>query len=243
MQKGLPIVEVFDSIQGEGPRVGVPARFVRLMGCNLSCNWCDTKYTWHPDYISKPTTMTVEDILSNRGENRLLVITGGEPMIHQTNPEFCRLIDLAYMRYGNLGVEIETNGTQFPCEPLQMVARSGVRIQFNVSPKFHVRMLLDKQKSEINPNCWMTLGESTRNCRVIFKFVISSDSDIEAILSWCDLFSVPHERTWLMPEGATRSEQMKFLENNSNMIERAITLGFNFSLRLHTLIWDNERGR
>ncbi|MGE5708196.1 MAG: radical SAM protein, partial [Bacteroidota bacterium] len=40
------IHEVFTSIQGEGSLLGIPSTFVRLAGCNLRCEWCDTQFAW-----------------------------------------------------------------------------------------------------------------------------------------------------------------------------------------------------
>lgn len=41
----FPIVEIFDSIEGEGKRAGEMSIFIRLAGCNLRCRWCDTLYS------------------------------------------------------------------------------------------------------------------------------------------------------------------------------------------------------
>lgn len=44
MELNFPITEIFDSLQGEGARVGTACRFVRFAGCNLKCSFCDTDY-------------------------------------------------------------------------------------------------------------------------------------------------------------------------------------------------------
>lgn len=43
-----PVIEIFDSIQGEGSMIGLPVTFIRMAGCNLKCPWCDSKNTWMP---------------------------------------------------------------------------------------------------------------------------------------------------------------------------------------------------
>ncbi|HQH41820.1 MAG TPA: hypothetical protein PK825_08760, partial [Bacteroidales bacterium] len=44
----LPLVEEFYTIQGEGFHTGKPAYFIRIGGCDVGCEWCDTKFSWNP---------------------------------------------------------------------------------------------------------------------------------------------------------------------------------------------------
>ena len=46
--------EIFASVQGEGPSMGMPVAFMRLSRCNLACVWCDTAYTWHFEGDNRP---------------------------------------------------------------------------------------------------------------------------------------------------------------------------------------------
>ena len=94
------IVEIFESLQGEGYNTGMPAVFIRLGKCNLACTWCDT------DYL-KFTMMSLSDILG-RLKNyaaRNIIITGGEPTIQ---PHLNVLLDALQARGYRLC--LETNG-------------------------------------------------------------------------------------------------------------------------------------
>jgi 7-carboxy-7-deazaguanine synthase len=74
-------MEHFYTIQGEGYYQGNAAYFVRLGGCDVQCPWCDVKESWEVDAHSK---FTVEEIVSwvKEAEAKLIVITGGEPSMH-----------------------------------------------------------------------------------------------------------------------------------------------------------------
>lgn len=99
----MKILEIFDSIQGEGHYMGRPCTFVRTAGCSLHCSFCDTKVSW-----AKGThEMSPADIAARCNQN-FVVITGGEPT-EQPIEELNRLIDLLY----NKGkyVAMESNGT------------------------------------------------------------------------------------------------------------------------------------
>ncbi|BAQ65318.1 7-carboxy-7-deazaguanine synthase QueE [Geminocystis sp. NIES-3709] len=80
-----PLVEMFHSIQGEGFWSGVNAFFIRLAGCDVFCPWCDQKETWS---MKKYPLFTVQNIVDNL-ENintKHIIITGGEPLLHDLLP-------------------------------------------------------------------------------------------------------------------------------------------------------------
>src|ERR1700719_782206 len=87
----LRVSEIFVSFQGEGPSSGERAVFVRLAGCNLSCQWCDTPYTWDWSRYNRvlESHKVVADevarhVVALAGEyGKLLILTGGEPMLQQ----------------------------------------------------------------------------------------------------------------------------------------------------------------
>lgn len=79
MQNTLKISEIFDSVQGEGCYTGVPMTFIRLAGCSMHCDFCDTKYTWRK---ADGKTMTIDQIMQQVSSLHLhhVCITGGEPL-------------------------------------------------------------------------------------------------------------------------------------------------------------------
>ena len=74
----LVVCEIFKSIQGESSITGYPCSFVRLASCNLSCNWCDTRYA-----LSDGVPMSSEEIIESvkKHGTRIVEITGGEPLL------------------------------------------------------------------------------------------------------------------------------------------------------------------
>ncbi|MGI0483286.1 7-carboxy-7-deazaguanine synthase QueE [Geminocystis sp. CENA526] len=80
-----PVVEMFHSIQGEGFWCGVNAFFIRLAGCDVFCPWCDQKETW---VMKKYPLFTVENIVNNllNINTKHIIITGGEPLLHNLFP-------------------------------------------------------------------------------------------------------------------------------------------------------------
>lgn len=96
----LKVVEIFPTIQGEGPFVGRSATFVRLSGCNLACDFCDTEFD---EYQELSIEKIIQEISLNSA--KLVIITGGEPL-RQPIEKLCqKLISKGYQ------IQIETNGT------------------------------------------------------------------------------------------------------------------------------------
>ena len=76
-------MEAFYTIQGEGFYQGHAAYFVRLGGCDVGCVWCDVKESWDAEAHPKLSIKEIVDE-AKQFEGRLVVITGGEPLMHDT---------------------------------------------------------------------------------------------------------------------------------------------------------------
>jgi 7-carboxy-7-deazaguanine synthase len=115
----MHIIEIYKSLQGESSYAGLPCAFVRLAGCNLRCDWCDSEYTF-----SGGTRMSVEEVarevhrLSPHGG--LVEITGGEPMLQER--EVVPLMQSLYVAGYN--VLLETSGER----PLASVPPEVIKI-------------------------------------------------------------------------------------------------------------------
>lgn len=112
----MRVCEIFNSIQGEGLTMGAPTVFVRAVGCNLRCSWCDTGYSFEGG-----TDMTVDDILEEVGDCFRVCFTGGEPMLQ---PDAVELIERLVSK--GIQVVLETNGSvdlsEVPRDPLVMIS-------------------------------------------------------------------------------------------------------------------------
>ncbi len=99
----LPIMESFYTIQGEGYYSGSAAYFIRVAGCDVGCHWCDVKESWdsniHP-VIS--INMLVDNAVKH---SKMVVITGGEPLMWNMNP----LTKL--LKQNGIKVHVETSGS------------------------------------------------------------------------------------------------------------------------------------
>ena len=100
--KTYQVNEIFHSIQGEGFLAGRPTTFIRLQGCRVECEWCDTKYTW----LKGGERMTLPQIM-NRIRHRHVVVTGGEPTMYNLD-----LLLLALHQRQHI-TQLETSGQQW----------------------------------------------------------------------------------------------------------------------------------
>lgn len=222
----LAVSEFFGpTLQGEGPFAGQPRHFLRLGGCNLACVWCDTPYTWDAkrfDLRKEITSYDVDIVAEWLDGVTHLVITGGEPMLQQS-----QIIELL-QSWPGWHVEIETNGSVMPVEWLLQSA------YFNVSPKLRTAGNVKL------PWSVDVLREFQRSRRSTFKFVVTCPDDIievEAIAASARLLP---RQVWLMPEG---TDARQITSKLGWICDAAIERGWQVTPRLHVLAWGDERGR
>lgn len=98
------LVEIFESLQGEGRNVGRPVVFVRFAGCNLACPWCDTD-------VKTRFELALEDLVAEvkRFRAKSVILTGGEPTLVKGMAEF-----VVALKEAGYWIGVETNGSNEP---------------------------------------------------------------------------------------------------------------------------------
>ncbi len=159
----LPIMEHFYTIQGEGVHQGKAAYFIRLGGCDVGCTWCDVKESWDAEQHPKKN---IADLLqeANQFPGRLVVITGGEPLMHDLS-ELTQEFQQAGFR-----THIETSGAhplsgfwdwiclspkkfKLPLDDCYQKAHELKIIVFNK----HDLIWAQEQAAKVNDNCTLLL--------------------------------------------------------------------------------------
>ncbi len=233
-RRKLVVSEVFGpTFQGEGPSIGRLAWFVRLGGCNLSCVWCDTPYTW--DWTGKNghvfdprhqlTHLSIDQVsgLLPLASPALMVITGGEPLLQQS----ALVPFLGELAAAKWDVEIETAGTIAPLDRVTQLVTA-----YNVSPKLsNSRNRLDHR---YKPDAIDRLQASGK---ARWKFVVQSCDDLQEI----EDLAIRHDLrpVYIMPEGTAAPE---ILLKTREISEAVLSRGWNITSRLHVLVYGNERG-
>lgn len=235
----LLVTEVYGPVrQGEGKSAGELVSFLRLAGCNLACDFCDTPYTWnwigtkfkHTEKFDKKKevhSMSVSEVRKKLDDLNCfrVVLSGGEPLLQQKNllPLLRKLKSDAYY------IEVETNGTIKPLtEFLELVD------QINCSPKTANSGSDNRLLMRYRPSALEALSSSPKTS---FKFVVESKEDLDDIRGLVSLYNM--KEVYLMPKGRTTEEQVKIQDKVRKL---AAKYSFKFSPRLHVLQFDSLRG-
>ncbi|APX95508.1 7-carboxy-7-deazaguanine synthase QueE [Natronorubrum daqingense] len=237
---GLPINELFCSLQGEGRLAGVPSVFVRTSGCNLRCWFCDSYHTsWEPTHAWMDLDTILAEIESYENADHV-VLTGGEPLIHETAVDL--LEELSARGYHTT---VETNGTVAPDAPIDLAS---------ISPKLESSTPTPERAPDgVDAGQWERRHEADRidlealtslveTFDFQLKFVVTDDGDIPETL---DLLAelraasnapIRDEDVLLMPEGATREQ---LADTRTRVAQLAIEHGFRYTPRLHVDLWND----
>lgn len=210
----LKVTEIFFSLQGEADTVGIPTVFVRLTGCPLRCQYCDTEYAFYGGEWS-----SIEQVLAEvaRHGTRYVCVTGGEPLAQRNCLELLvRLCDAGYR------VSLETSGA------LDVT---------NVDPRV-VRVVDIKTpgSSESERNRLDNLADLRASDQL--KFVICDRSDYD----WSRRFIAEHDLVGRCPILFSPShEQLKAVELANWILEDRLPV--RLQIQLHKYLWGNVPGR
>ena len=224
----LRVAEIFTSVQGEGTWLGVPSIFVRISGCNLRCQWCDTPYaSWHPEGLILELSAIIDQL--NLNPVRHIVITGGEPMMFDAIEPLAQALSAA----GKV-ITIETAGT---------VARNLPCHLMSISPKLQNSIPDDPKWSDRHRdlmNDRTPLAQLLQTYPYQLKFVVTSLEDLAEIDTLlADLPPLEPERIFLMAEG-TRAEELHARERT--LIEACLSRGWRLAPRYHIDLFGNTKG-
>ena len=210
----LKITEIFLSLQGEARHAGWPTVFVRLTGCPLRCQYCDTAYAFHGG-----EWRTIDEVMAEVASHgvRHVCVTGGEPLSQKRCILLLqRLCDAGYE------VSLETSGAIDIAEVDPRVSR--------------VLDIKTPGSLEVHRNLWSNLPLLTAHDQV--KFVICSREDYDwargvlaehRLADTCDVLFSP-SYTQVSPR-----ELADWIV--------ADRLPVRFQMQLHKILWDDERGR
>jgi 7-carboxy-7-deazaguanine synthase len=238
----IPVLEVFGpTIQGEGMVVGQVTMFVRTAGCDYSCSWCDSAFTWDGSAKDDIRQMTAEEIWTELkalgGDNfSFVTISGGNPALLKNLDS---LIDLLKEKQINIG--IETQGSRWQDWFLKID-------ELTISPKPPSSTM--ETNFETLDSVFINLDENQFENNVSLKVVIFDEADLEYA-------RMVHKRYEGIPfylqvgnDDITNGNNQELIQKLLNKYEWLVNQVVEDSQlnnvkvlpQLHSLLWGNKRG-
>lgn len=229
----LQVVEIYNSISGEGISSGEIVTFVRVAGCNLRCRYCDTRYSYQEGDYERLTPLEILERVESFGTDKV-ICTGGEPLVEEAAKRYLPL----FLATEGYEVRIESNGS-WP------VYKQKEFEDFGVDSELELYYTLDVKcpSSEMAQANDFSNFDSLRTGDEL-KFVVSNQYDLDyalqviknhkdvlkgIVLNFSPAYTIidPEEIVNFLQE-----HQDYFYENN---------LDTRLSLQLHKIIWDADR--
>ena len=214
------IVEIFESINGEGKKAGQLALFIRFQGCNLNCDYCDTKWAneENAEYIPMSTEEIINRILESGIKN--ITITGGEPLIQ---PYIIELLE--ELSKLDIEIEIETNGS-VGIQPFTKFKNISLTMDYKLSASGMEELMC------LNNFLYLRKNDTV-------KFVSGSIEDLKTAKAIIEKYNLINNCSIYISPVFKKIKPVEIvsfmLKNNLNKV--------NLQLQIHKIIWDpNKKG-
>lgn len=246
----LQIVEIFLSLQGEGKYTGNLAIFVRFAGCNFNClgfgvqkqikdkmiTGCDTlRAVWTEEFKESYENLNLKKLLKrvfnlSKKIKPIIVITGGEPLIHHKNTEFIEFIKA--LQEENYEIHFESNGSielDFEKYPFYKKCVFALSVKLENSG-------VSKQK-RLNYKALKSFKQYAKDS--FYKFVLDAKSLENSHKEILELLSLVPNKVFCMPMGENEARLKK---NATKVAEFCIKNGYNYTDRIHIRLWGDKEG-
>jgi len=224
----LPLVECFQTVEGEGKMAGTPTTFIRVYNCNLRCTWCDTPYSYPPEPPSHYAS--IDEIVSQVKSFGLgsVCLTGGEPLMHKEK-------SLALVREVSLlpevwDVHVETNGS-IPLHDFVHLRNEDEKIGRTLRFIVDYKLPSSGEEEKMVSTNFPLLEEQDE-----VKFVVATDEDFQRALEVLNNHSIKAS-VLFSPVWDTMSPRrlVELILTHRPQGGRA-----RLNLQLHKIIWDPD---
>ena len=216
------IVEIFDSIEGEGKRAGKPATFIRLAGCNLRCTYCDTAYAFDGEF----SKLNLDNIIKHISERPYpyVTLTGGEPLCADNIDSLISALLAAGHK-----VNIETNGS-IDISPLLHAFGSSEDLFFTMDYKLPTSGVTSQMHL---PNYAKLRPQD------VLKFVVGNNEDAAHMINFVKTLDIQKAQIYIgvVYKSYSLKDLVQLIIKTPELAKATL------QLQLHKIIWDpNERG-
>lgn len=238
--KKIPVLEVFGpTVQGEGMVIGQKTMFVRTAGCDYSCAWCDSAFTWDGSAKEEIQLMTAEEVwnrLKEVGGNKFshVTISGGNPALLAHLKELIEIL-----KENGIASALETQGSRwqdwfYDIDDLTLSPKPpSSKMDTDFEMLDHIVHRLSEDRSQFS-----------------LKVVVFDDLDLEYATEIHRRY--PHVPFYIqtgnpsVTEGDTAKLVSNLLLDYETLIEKVCDREELNHVRvlpqLHTLVWGNKRG-
>jgi len=210
----MRICEIFYSIAGESTDAGRPCVFIRFTGCNLRCNWCDTKYSYR-----EGKDLEIDRIVAEASSYgcKFICLTGGEPLMRNLKAL------VRSLQRESFEIQIETNGSK----PIYEHPNSSLGVRWVMDMKCPS----SGESGKMNFDNLSTLTEKDD-----LKFVVADEKDFEWATSIVNTYKPKCQILFSPVWGQIDLEHLVELVKDYS-VEQPL-LNIRMQLQMHKIIWD-----